>query len=299
MFTTYFGLLLAVLFWGFSFVATKIALDTIPVFTLIFGRFFLGSIFFGLLLFKTGFPKFTAADHRLVLFTALFEPGLYFIFETKGLQYTSAPKASLIIATIPLVVLVLATFLLKEKIRRASVIGIFISLCGIWFLITGVADFSWDFKGALIGDLLIFGAVLSASVYIICAHHLGKKYSSREITSMQTLYGTVFFIFPFFWEFPKVEWSMVSGHSVAALLYLTIFATVAAYWLYNHALTKIPAARAAVFINGIPLVTAAGAWILLGETLTLAQAFGGVLVLIAVLINSLPDLRTPGPGIKA
>jgi drug/metabolite transporter (DMT)-like permease len=288
---TYAGLILAVIFWGFSFVATKIALETIPVFTLIFVRFFLSSVFFCLLVLKKGFPKFSPEGRRLVLLTAVFEPVLYFIFETKGLQYTSAPKASLIIATIPLVVLVLASFVLKERAKTAGFFGMFISLFGIWLLITGARNFSWDFQGALIGDLLIFGAVFSAAIYIICARHLGKKYSSLEITTMQTLYGTIFFAVPFVWEFPEVQWSLLSGRSMAALVYLTIFATIAAYLFYNHALTKIPAARAAVFINGIPLVTIAGAWFFLEETLTLIQAGGGLLVLTAIFITSFPDLR--------
>ncbi len=290
---TYAGLMLAVIFWGLSFVATKMALETIPVFTLIFIRFLFSSIFFGLLILKRGFPRFTPEGHRLVLFTAFFEPVLYFIFETKGLQYTSAPKASLIIATIPLVVLVVASYVLKERARLSGLFGILISLVGIWFLVTGAQDFTWDFHGALIGDLLIFGAVISATVYIICARHLGKKYSSFEITTMQTFYGTVFFTFPFAWEFPDVQWSFISGRSMVAVIYLTVFATIAAYLLYNHALTKIPAGRAAIFINGIPLVTIAGAWFLLEETLTLVQAGGGFLVLAAILINSFPDLKIP------
>jgi drug/metabolite transporter (DMT)-like permease len=295
---TYAGLILAVIFWGFSFVATKIALESIPVFTLIFIRFFLSSIFFGLLILKNGFPRFSSEGRRLVFLTAIFEPVLYFIFETNGLQYTSAPKASLIIATIPLLVLVLASFVLKERSKRAGFFGIFISLFGIWFLITGARDFSWDFHGSLIGDLLIFGAVFSAAIYIICARYLGKKYSSLEITTMQTLYGTIFFAVPFFWEFPEVQWSLMSGRSIMALGYLTIFATIAAYLFYNHALTKIPAARAAVFINGIPLVTIAGAWFFLEETLTILQAGGGFLVLAAIFITSFPDLKEAGTRIK-
>ncbi len=296
--TIYAGLTLAVIFWGFSFVATKIALESIPVFTLIFIRFFLSSFFFGLLILKNGFPRFSSEGGRLVFLTAIFEPVLYFIFETKGLQYTSAPKASLIIATIPLLVLVLASFVLKERSKRASFFGILISLFGIWFLITGARDFSWGFQGSLIGDLLIFGAVFSAAIYIICARHLGKKYSSLEITTMQTLYGTIFFAVPFAWEFPEVQWSLMSGRSMAALVYLTIFATIAAYLLYNHALTKIPAAKAAIFINGIPLVTIAGAWFLLEETLTPVQAGGGFLVLAAIFITSFPDLKTSHNSIK-
>jgi drug/metabolite transporter (DMT)-like permease len=289
---TYIGLILAVIFWGLSFVATKIALESIPVFTLIFIRFFLSSAFFGLLILKRGFPRFSPEGRRLILLTALFEPVLYFIFETKGLQYTTAPKASLIIAMIPLAVLIAASFVLKERARVVNFIGIFFSLIGIWFLITGDRDFSWDFQGALIGDLLIFGAVISATIYIICARHLGKKYSSLEITTMQTLYGTIFFAVPFFWEFPEVQWSLITGRSMAALIYLTIFATIAAYLFYNHALTKIPAARAAVFINGIPLVTIAGSWFLLEETLTLVQTGGGFLVLTAIFFTIFPDLKT-------
>jgi drug/metabolite transporter (DMT)-like permease len=287
---TYLGLILAVIFWGLSFVATKIALESISVFTLIFIRFFVSSIFFGLLILKRGFPRFSPQCRRIILLTALFEPVLYFIFETKGLQYTSAPKASLIIAMIPMVVLVLATFVLKERARKTGFFGILISLIGIWFLVTGAQDFNWDFQGALRGDLLIFGAVFSASIYIICARHLGKKYSSVEITTMQTLYGTMFFSVPFVWELPSVQWSMISGRSMAALVYLTIFATIAAYLLYNHALTKIPAAKASIFINGIPLVTIAGAWFLLNETLTLVQAGGGLLVLLAIFMTIFPDL---------
>jgi drug/metabolite transporter (DMT)-like permease len=146
-------------------------------------------------------------------------------------------------------------------------------------------------KGALLGDLLIFGAVFSAAFYIVGARNLGKKYSSKDITTMQTLYGAIFFAPAFFWELPEVKWSAMNGRSLAALIYLTVFATVAAFLCYNHALTKIPAARASVFINGIPVVTAVGAWLLLGETLNPTQSAGGLLVLTAVFVTSYPDLK--------
>ena len=288
---TYCGLLMAVMFWGLSFVVTKIALETIPAFTLVFARFLLGSLFFLALIWRRGFPRFSSRDRWIVLLTALFEPCLYFIFETKGLQYTSAPKASLIIATIPLAVLVLAALFLKERARVASIFGIFISLGGLWLLITGAPDFRWDLNGALLGDLLVFGAVFSASLYIVGARNLGKRYSSLDITTMQTFYGAIFFAPAFLWELPDVRWSAMDARSLAAFIYLTVFATVAAYLCYNHALTKIPAARASVFINGIPVVTAVAAWLMLGETLNATQAAGGLLVLTAVFVTSYPDLR--------
>ena len=76
-----------------------------------------------------------------------------------------------------------------------------------------------------------------------------------------------------------------------ALAYLAVFSTVVAFLCYNYALTQFPAARAALFINGIPVVTAIGAWALLGEVLTPIQVLGGALVLGAVFFSSFAESR--------
>jgi drug/metabolite transporter (DMT)-like permease len=81
---------------------------------------------------------------------ALFEPGLYFIFETIGLQHTSAPKTALIIATIPVVVLVLSAVMLGERASGVSIAGIILSFGGIALLVVGDPEFSWSFEGSLL-----------------------------------------------------------------------------------------------------------------------------------------------------
>ena len=289
---TYGALLATVIFWGLSFVATKVALESIPTFTIIFARFTLASLFFAGLAVRNGFPSFTPRDHGKIFLTALFEPGLYFIFETMGLLHTSAAKASLIIATVPVAVMILSALILKEKTGRLGVAGVFLSLVGIFVLITGDPQFTWSLGESLTGDLLILGAVVSAAVYIVGARDLGKRYSSLDITTMQIFYGALFYTPAFIWQFRDISWSVISVRSWSGLLYLTICATVAAFLCYNYALTKIPASRASVFINGIPVVTAVGAWVILGERLTLLQVSGGILVLAAVFITNLPALAT-------
>ena len=280
------------LFWGLSFVATKMALQSIPTFTLIFFRFSIATCLLLPWLIHRDRLSFTRKDHFKLFLVALFEPGLYFIFETIGLQHTSAPKAALIIATIPVVVLFAASLLLGERTSPAKLFGTLISVGGISVLVTGDPQFEWNLGGPLLGDLLIFGAVISASLYIICARDLGKNYSAIEITGMQVIYGTLFYAPAFIWELPDIQWSAISTNSIGALVYLTLFATIAAFLCYNHALTKIPASRAAIFINGIPLVTAVGAWVLLGEKLTIIQAGGGLLVLGAVYLTNRPEVQT-------
>jgi len=277
-----------VVFWGLSFVATKIALETFPTFTLIFIRFSMAAFFFFLLMLSRGFPKFSGRDHARIFLTALFEPGLYFLFETIGLQYTSAPKTALIIATIPVAVLIFAFLFIGERPSVTSILGIVLSLIGISILVVGDPKFSWQLGGSLLGDLLIMGAVITAALYMVCVRNLGKEHSALDITVFQMIYGALLYAPLFFWELPAVHWSAISSRSIVALAYLTIFATCAAFLFWNFALTKLPAGKASVFINGIPVVTAIGAWILLGETLTMLQICGGILVLTAVCLTNFP-----------
>jgi len=289
--TIYAIICITVLLWGISFVATKIALVTIPVFTLIFVRFALAAVIFLVLTHGRTFPPFTRRDHIKVFLIALFEPGLYFIFETYGLQHTAAPKAALIIATVPIVVLIISFFMIGERTGIRSILGIILSFLGIGLLVAGDPGFSLGLGGPLIGDLLILGAVISASFYTVIARDLGRKYSALKITTIQICYGAIFYAPAFLWEFPRVAWSTMTWQSVGALLFLSLGATVIAFLCYNHALTKIPAVQVSVFINGIPLVTAVAAWILLGETLTPTQLEGGLLVLIGVFLTNFPGFR--------
>jgi drug/metabolite transporter (DMT)-like permease len=290
-FLTYLALATAVFFWGLSFVATKIALQSFSPFCLIFFRFFTAAIFFVVLLSRTGFPSLTKKTLKSLLLLALMQPGLYFLFETYGLQYTSATKTSLIIATIPVVVLVLSAFFLKERLRPINILGVVVSLAGVAMLVFG-GRAQTDLQGMMIGDMLIFGAVLAASVYMIMTRRLGESLSSLQITGMQIIFGALLFLPLFLWDLPGLDWQSVSRDSFIALIVLTIFATIGAFLCYNYALTRIPAAQAAVCINGIPLVTACGAWVLLGETLSSMQLIGGGLVLVAVfLANHTPKIE--------
>jgi len=288
---TYLALNGAVIFWGLSFVATKMALESFPTFTLVFARFMLASCFFLTLMLYKGFPSFTRKEHGKLLLIALFEPGLYFIFETLGLQYTTAPKASLIIATVPLAVTALAAGFLGERTNTAAIAGIALSLAGIAVLIAGDPQFSWSLKGSLSGDLLIFGAVISAAFYMICARELGQKHSATDITGLQIIYGALLFVPAFLWELPEIKWSAITVRSAGSLIYLTLFATVAGFICYNYALTQISASRASIFINAIPVVTAVGAAVMLGERLTLIQICGGAVVLSGVCLANFPGFR--------
>lgn len=286
---TYAALIFTVLFWGLSFIGTKIALTSFSPFVCMFLRFGLASSFFIIIFLRYGFPQISRANHKKLILTAVFEPGLYFAFETYGLTYTSASEASIILALVPVTVLIFARFMIKENIQQKRVLGIFLSLIGIIMLVFGGSGSDISKGGSLLGNLLIFGAVVSASLYMVLARDLGKTLSSLDITGLQVIYGAILFAPAFFIKLPEIHWQEVSPQSLAAIVFLSVFCTIAGFFLYNYALTRIEASRASIFINGIPVITAIGAWFILGERLTLIQMAGGIIVLAAVLITNWPE----------
>lgn len=282
-YTTYITLFLAVLFWGLSFIGTKIALQSFSTFSLIFIRFFSAALFFIFFFWRTGFKPLNKNEIRNVIILALMQPGLYFTFETLGLQFTSATKTSLIIATIPVFVLLFSAVFLKERISFVNISGILLSLLGVALLVFGDSS-RIVMGGSLKGDLLILGAVFAASAYMIMTRKLGTTIPSHQITGLQIIIGAVLFLPLFLWDLPHMSWNSISLNSLVAIIGLTLFATIGAFLCYNYALTQISAAKASVCINGIPLVTAFAAWIILGESLTPLQMAGAAVVLFSVFL---------------
>ncbi|MBU2643679.1 DMT family transporter [bacterium] len=282
----YFTLFLAVIFWGMSFVGTKIALADFSAFALVFLRFSLASLFFGAIMLKRGVPSFSRRDHLKLLILSLFQPWSYFIFETYGVQMTTASKASLIIANIPVVVLILSILILRQKIRLVSITGIVCSMLGVFLLISGDFNFNWRQASVNTGDILLLGAVLSAAVYILIVNHLGTAFSPVDITAMQVFYGMVLFAPEFIWTFSDTGWQGVSVRALLALLGLVLFATIGAFLCYNYALARINVNKAAIVLNGVPLVTVLGAWFLLDEVLSPLQLLGGLIVIAGVTLTN-------------
>ena len=273
-------------FWGISFITTKLALETLTVFSYVFSRFLLASLFFLVMLKKRGLPKLDRSIIIKMVALALLQPFGYFLFETLGLKYTSATKASLLIALIPIVVAITARILLKETIRRKTLAGIILSVIGVVLLVTGGKETDLSLAGSLKGDIFILLAILSASLYMVLTKDLGKKLPSFYITAFQIFLGTLFFLPFFIADLPKMTWSEVSMRSVIGVLYNVLGGTIGGFLCYNFSLTHLKASTVAVFANLIPIITALGAWIILGEVLTSLQFLGGAVVIMSVLLTT-------------
>ena len=278
--TAILALCASVLFWGLSFTASKVALESLSPFAVLFLRFALAFVLLLPLAARRGLPRLSPADHARVFAISILFPGCYFAFEILGLSLTTATNASLIAAAIPMMVLALSAFLARRYPGVRSLLGVAVSLGGVGLLVGAAGGpVNW-------GDLLMLGAVAAASLYMVATARLCESVSPVDLTLMQMFWGALFFL-PFF-AAGMPRWDAVPLSALAAVAGLGVFATVGAFLAYNYALSRVPAATAALYINAVPVVAVFGAALVLGESVNLSQVAGGGLILASVYASTRP-----------
>lgn len=288
----YAALVAASAIWGVSFATTKYALSVMGPLTLVFTRFALSAVVLLALspILKVG--RIERRDLKYFFILCAFEPGLYYILETFGIVRTDPTSAALIIASIPVLVIILARITVGEKLSAAKIAGAAISIAGV-FLVTSGGIEAPEAGTAFIGNALVFGAAITAACFTVLLSRLAKMYSAVTVTRFQ-----VYFAAAFFMPFGLVE---VSSRGVGtfgpvhfvALAYLAIMSGIVAFLLYNYGLSRLEAGTASVFINLIPVFTAVFTWAFMGLELTMFHLAGGVLTLGGVMIASIRSKSLP------
>jgi len=281
-----FALIIAMFIWGSSFIALKSAMKDLEPFTVIFLRMLVASLCF--VYFIKDFIKydFTKRDIKFIVLLALFEPCLYFIFEAKALQLTSASQAGMITSLMPIITAMAAGYFLKEIISKQLILGSVIALCGAVFL-SLQASTTVSAPNPILGNFFELLAMACGAGYTIVARYLSNKYSALFITAIQAFVGAIFF-FPFFlYEYTTVDMNF-SSDALMWTVYLGVVVTLGGYGLYNYALTKIEASKAAMFIYLIPVFTLVLAFLILGEKLTVIELLACVAILSGVAISEIP-----------
>ncbi len=291
-----FALLLAMILWSSSFIALKIAFKNYHPMVVIFGRMLIAATIFLFFIKKFKTINFRRDDLKYLFFMALCEPCLYFFFEAKALENTTASQAGMITSMLPLMVAISAGFFLKEKINKKSIAGFTISIGGAcWLSISGVATESAP--DPILGNTQAFIAMIFAVGYTISLKHLSGNYSILFLTAFQAFIGTIFF-FPFLFLPSTVLPNQIYPLSALAVLYLGTFITLGAYGLYNFGVSKIPANKASAYISLIPVFTIFLGQFFLDEKFSTSQyiassiIFGGLYISQSKKIFSLNVIKS-------
>ncbi len=273
-------IILDVLFWGFSFISTKVVLTQIPPVSVAFFRQFIAAATLIFLVLYTRTPlRIALKDMGNIVAASFFGIVMYFVFENSGLQYTTASNASMIVAALPIFTLFGETVFFKLKVTWKMILSLILSVIGVVLVVT--VNRNVDLSSArFFGNLLVMGAIVCWVVYTILNRNLSDKYRSLTIITHQSLVSIFLFI-PF--VIPEMKrWPAVSELSVpvfANLIFLGVFCSGFAYIFYIYAVRRLGATVSSAFLNLIPVVTVVCGYVLLQDTLTWIQILGMALIM--------------------
>ncbi len=284
VFLVYILTLLAVIFWGISYVWMKVVYNYYEPITTMFLRLSLSSVFLFVILGIFGKKeKIKREDYKSFLILSFFSPFCYFIGESFGLKLVTPTIAAVIIATIPVFTPLLGYIAFREKLTKLNLIGFFVSFLGVIIM---VLDFEFRFSASPLGVMLLFFAVFSALVNVIFLKKLALKYSSGTIIKAQNFLGALMFL-PLFLIFDFRDFITVqpTGELVWALVKLAVFASTLAFMFFTIAVRVIGVARSSIFANLIPVFTAIFSYFLLRESIDLSKILGIIIVISGLLLS--------------
>ncbi|MFC0603267.1 DMT family transporter [Winogradskyella pulchriflava] len=194
---------------------------------------------------KKDFIKFFVA--------AIFGVTINMLFFFKGLEYTSPIHASSIMIIVPIIILILSSLILKEKVTSLKIVGVVLGLIGALILtIYGKSARAGD--NVPLGNLLIFLNAISYSIYVILIKKLTAKYHPFTFIKWLFLFGLLMLI-PFGYEELKaVEWNTFTPYTTFSVLFVVIGATFGTYLFNPLALNRLKASTVGIFIYLQPVI---------------------------------------------
>jgi len=282
------GALWAIIFWGISFIATKVALREVHPFMLLTLRYAIGTLLLLLVQYqrdKTFLKQFSFRDWVHIFLLSIVGISGLGLLQAYGLTYTSAINTGWIIAINPILITVAARFFIDKAITARKILGILLGFLGIFLIITkGVFSLSLFRSGSTFGDLLVFASAIAWTTFTVG----GKGFLSR-FNSLSSI--TVIMMSGFLLLLPlsllKGGWGNLfhlSPLTWMGVLFLGIFCSGLGYLFWYSALEKKDSGSVGMYLYLEPLVTLIGASLFLGEPIYWVTLVGGAMTLAGVYL---------------
>ncbi|HKY56101.1 MAG TPA: DMT family transporter [Anaerolineales bacterium] len=283
-FLPYIEVLFAVIVWGASFIATKIALETISPISIVWLRFAMGVVVLGMIVALR--KQFALPERREWGYFALLGfLGITFHqwLQSNGLQTSEAGTTAWIVATTPVFMALLGWIFLREGLAVTQIIGIGLAAAGVLLVTTdgNIASISIGRFGAP-GDILILVSAVNWAVVSALSRRGLKLYAAGLMTFYIMTFGWLFSSLLFFGGRHYTEIGHLSLNGWLGVTFLGIFCSGLAYIAWYDALQALSTAETGVFLYIEPLVAVVVAFFLLDEAITWASLIGGAIILFGV-----------------
>lgn len=265
-----------------ALVGTYVALSkplaaVIPVFALGFLRFLIGAVAMLPWTFpRPDEPSLDKTEMRLLFLLSFFGNFLFSICMLTGITLTTATAAGVTLATLPAVVALLSYWLLREPLTARVWIAIAFAVFGIVLLQfakpAGAASDSTASGMAMVGNLLMFAAVVCEAIYVIIAKRLSATRTPLRVSALINLWGLALMAPLGIWQLTDFDPNVVTVDLGLLLIFYALAASLFAVWMWVAGLKNVAASRAGVFTVAMPITATLIGVFILGETFSLLQA---------------------------
>ncbi len=275
--------------WGFSFLATSLlvkVIDPVQVLTVrwtIAGLIFLAMIAMGKI--KLDLSK---KGRGFLVLCAFCQPVAYMFCENNGIKYTSASVGSIMIATIPCMVLIFNALIYKQRTSRMGVVSILLAFAGV--AMCTMLSPAFSIHGELKGYFLMIGAVVAGAFYTVFSARASSSYNSVEITAFQAIFGLIIFnimnlAMGFGFETYSIvfsDWKLIAG-----VAFLGVFCSAFCFFAFNKTISMMdPALANNMNASTTTIVGALAGIIIGGDPGGWYTAVGLVMTLAGVILSS-------------
>ena len=292
LFSSKLKMVLSVIFWGGSFIATKIAVRQFSPVAVVWLRFLIGILcLFPIILHKgmlhiSGWKEL--AEYFLLGFLGI---TLHQWLQSNGLVTSQASTTAWIVASTPLFMVIFSGLLLKEKLGNWGVFGIVLATLGVLLVVSNgdIGDIFRNGFGAP-GNFYVLLSAPNWAIYSILLSRTLKHHSVWETTFFSMLAGWLFTSIQFLVGKGWQSFNALAPSGWVSVLYLGIFCTFLAYIFYYDALRNLTSASVGAYLYIEPIATMFIAFLVLAEPITLPSLLGGTLIIIGI---SLVNKRSP------
>ena len=233
-----------------------------------------------------GLPESFSWRNRVGLATISIASAAFSYFYFLGIAEVNATGAALVIALNPVLVVIAASFILKEHLGGLRWAGV--SLCFAGGLVVMSGGQLGNVFSPEKGTLYLLGCTLSWAVYSLVGKIVLSRLPVLFAVWVGMIVGAMLLLIVAILTEPMHEVFLMPTRGWAALLFIGVFVSAMSYIWYYQGISALGASRASNFINLVPVFTAIVAWLSLGEVPHQAQFVGGVVVLLGLWLVNRP-----------
>ncbi len=292
---TYMLVTTAVFFWGANFLLGGYVIHDIPPLWAAAVRFMLGAMLMFAIVTVKREALFAPVRAHIGIYVLLGVVGVvgFNLFFFYALRYTSANNAALIMATNPLLTTLIAVAFLGERTTLHHMLALPIALAGVAVVVTHGTLSSLLALQFSLGDLLMLGADIFWALYnVLCRRYMPQASPLVNTTWIMAAGAAVLLCVALGSDAHLSQMGLKASVSLAVM---AIGGTVLSYLFWGMGIARLGAARAAIFLNLIPVFSML-LGVLIDAAPTNAQLAGGALVLLGVTISMLPKRRIASAG---